>query len=422
MNTNHALQKNLKIAIIGAGAAGIFCAIRCAEVNPNAEVIVLEKGPQLLSKVKISGGGRCNVTHACFDPRQLIQNYPRGSRELLGPFNRYQPKDTIAWFKARGIELKVEADGRMFPITNSSQTIIDCLLEECNKRKVQIFLKRGVERLEYKKNFTLHLTDDTTLEVDKILIATGGNAASRGFSIAQALGHTVEPIVPSLFTFNCTDPRIEGLSGISVSDAFVTLPALKLKQRGPVLITHWGFSGPGILKLSAWAARALHACDYNFSIHINWAGTTAPEELLEKLQAVKQTDAKKVIININPFSSIIPNRLWERLVSHAVPEAHTLRWADISKAGLNTIVQELSFGKFQITGKSLHKDEFVSCGGVRLSEIDFKTMESKICPGVYFAGEALDIDAITGGFNFQAAWTTGWVAGSAMGEIAETFL
>ena len=402
----------MRIVVAGGGAAGFFGAIAAAESIADAEVILLEKSPELLAKVTISGGGRCNVTHACFDPKELSTRYPRGGRELIGPFHRWQPRDTVDWFESRGVKLKTEADGRMFPTTDKSTTITDCLLKQARNAGVQIVTGKGlldVNRTE--KGFVLRLTSKETLACDRLLIATGGNQASAGRSIAESLGHTIVPPVPSLFTFNVKDRRIEGLAGLSVAKAEASVPSQKLSQRGPVLITHWGFSGPAILKLSAWGARVLHDVGYDFELVINWLPAVRVEE---RLRALKLEHAKRCVVAWSPFPEIA-TRLWASLIRSAgVPDDR--QWATLSRLELDAMTKALGACAFHARGKSMFKDEFVTCGGVSLKEVDFKTMQSRVCPGLYFAGEVLDIDGVTGGFNFQAAWTTGWIAGKSMGQ------
>ncbi len=410
-----------RAVIAGGGAAGFFAAITCAETDPACEVILLEASPTLLAKVKISGGGRCNVTHACFDPRELVKRYPRGSRELLGAFHRWQPRDTIEWFAARGVELKTEADGRMFPVTDDSQTILDCLLNAARSAGVQIRTRCALTAIETRNAvsspasghptaFSLTLSTGETLTCDRLLLATGGPKTAP--SLAAQLGHTIEPPVPSLFTFNLADPRLEGLSGLAVSGVVASIQDTSLRESGPMLITHWGVSGPAILKLSAWGARELHARDYRFTLRVNWLGGKNLDETRAALTAVRAAQPRRQIGTASAFPAI-PQRLWERLVAAAgVPPTTT--WTAVSNEKLHALAEQLTASDFSVTGKSTNKDEFVTCGGVRLSEVDFKTMQSRLQPGVYFAGEALDIDGITGGFNFQAAWTTGRLAGLAM--------
>jgi predicted Rossmann fold flavoprotein len=411
-------MKHSRAIIVGGGAAGFFGAITCAETHPGQEVLLLEASPHTLAKVKISGGGRCNVTHACFDPRDLVKRYPRGGRELLGAFHRWQPRDTVAWFAARDVVLKTESDGRMFPVTDDSQTIIDCLHTAAEKTGVQIRTRCGVlsaSAIECADDprFTLKLSTDETLTCDHLLIATGGPKVSPTPSLAAQLGHTVEPPVPSLFTFNITDPRLRDLSGLSVADVVTSVPGTRLREIGPLLVTHWGLSGPAILKLSAWGARELHARDYRFALLVNWLGGQSTDQARSELAAARTTYPRRHVATASPFTSI-PQRLWERLVLAAGLAPDTV-WTGISNDKLLTLAHQLTAAEFPVTGKSTNKDEFVTCGGVRLSEIDFKTMQSRLHPGLHFAGEALDIDGVTGGFNFQAAWTTGHLAGLAMG-------
>lgn len=400
----------LKIAVVGAGAAGVFAAIHAAEANPKNTVIVFEKTRRCLSKVKISGGGRCNVTHACFDPRELVQNYPRGSRELLGAFYTWQPEDTIQWFKGRGVVLKTEVDGRMFPITDNSQTIIDTLLGTASGLGVKIKTGHEVSELRVTQSggFQLLLKNAEVLHFDKVIITSGGGSASGGLKFAKELGHQITELVPSLFTFCIDDSRIEGLQGLSVPAATITCGKIRDSQTGPVLITHWGLSGPGILKLSAWGAQELAACGYRFEITINWLGDKNQDWVIKKIDFLRQTTGKRSLFASSPFE--LPKRLWESLLVYCGIEKQ-IQWSQLSREATMRLVNELIHGNYQVTGKSTNKDEFVTCGGVPLHEVDLRTMESKIVPGLYFAGEVLDIDGITGGFNFQAAWTTGYLAG-----------
>jgi predicted flavoprotein YhiN len=424
-----------RAVIVGGGAAGFFGAITCAETHPAREVILLEASPTTLAKVKISGGGRCNVTHACFDPRELVKRYPRGGRELLGAFHRWQPRDTIDWFAARGVTLKTEADGRMFPVTDDSQTIIDCLQSAAQKAGVQIRTRCAVSSAMWagcphpadknpKPNsrgedtpptsvFTLTLSTGETLTCDRLLIATGGPKAGPAPSLAAQLGHTVEPPVPSLFTFNITDARLHELAGLSVADVVASIPGTRLRESGPLLVTHWGLSGPAILKLSAWGARELHARDYRFTLQLDWLGGKPADQVRSLLAEARTAYPRRQVATASPFATL-PQRLWERLVAGAgLPP--DIVWTSLSNDRLLALVRQLTAAEFSVAGKSTHKDEFVTCGGVRLSEVDFKTMQSRRVPGLHFAGEALDIDGVTGGFNFQAAWTTGRLAGLALG-------
>lgn len=401
--------------IIGGGAAGYFGAIACAEANPDVQVTLLEATRQPLAKVRISGGGRCNVTHACFDPRAFVANYPRGARELLGPLHRFGPRDTVAWFATRGVELKTETDGRMFPITDSSATIIECLEQAATQAGVLVRLScpvRTVTRASSGGGFVVTLHSGETVVAERILIATGGGTMSGGLAFAKELGHTIEPLAPSLFTFQITDPRLAGLEGLATPDAEVTVPGTKLRARGPVLVTHWGLSGPAILRLSAWGARELQATNYAFTLRLNWVGSETATAGTAALDGMRRDHGKRRVVNGGPFP--VPSRLWERIVASAGIPPETI-WASLSRAAATSLLQHLFASEFAVRGKSTNKEEFVTCGGVRLREVDFRTMESRICPGLHFAGEVLDIDGITGGFNFQSAWTTGWTAGQAMG-------
>ena len=409
-------MSNPRVVIVGGGAAGFFAAITCAETNPAAQVTLYEATNHPLAKVRISGGGRCNVTHACFEPRELVKRYPRGHRELLGAFHRWSPRDTIDWFAVRGVELKIESDGRMFPVTDDAVTIIECLQQAAENAGVEIKTNLGVRNVEAmtasgEPAFWLTLTDDSELRCDRLLIATGGNRSSVGLVIAEKLGHVIEPPVPSLFTFHIDDKRLEKLSGISMEHVTVGVPDTKLATDGPLLITHWGLSGPAVLKLSAWGARELAACDYQFTLRVNFTPPYTRETMLRELTALRTQHPRKQLGSWNPFN--LPSRFWERLLATTGITA-TTQWAGVAKTALGQLADVLTGSDFVVVGKSMNKEEFVTCGGVRLREIDFKTMESRLCPGLHFAGEVLDIDGITGGFNFQAAWTTGRLAGLAM--------
>lgn len=369
-----ARSKSKSILIAGAGPAGYFAALRAKELNPNLRVVIVESGDRPLRKVKISGGGRCNVTHACFDPAELVKRYPRGERELRGPFSRFQPRDTVEWFEARGVKLKAEPDGRMFPVTDSSQTIIDCLERERKKLGIELYLNTKLKSVArgVSSGFDCTLNsnkEEVTESFDYLLLATG--SVEQGFLLARSLGHTITPTAPSLFTFNVSDPLIEGLSGVSVKDVGLVLKvdgAKPFKERGPLLITHWGLSGPAVIRLSAWAARELAANEYRAELVVDW--------------------------NPGNFeNSALPRRLEVRLVELKRDRRRT---------------------SFTISGKGVFKEEFVTCGGVSLKEIDFRRMESKLVPGLCFAGEILDIDGITGGYNFQSAWTSGWIVGESL--------
>ena len=403
----------MRIAVIGGGAAGFFAAIAAAE-TPGTNVVLYEATAHLLAKVKVSGGGRCNVTHACYEPKILVTHYPRGSRELLGPFHRFGPTETFAWFNRRGVELKTEDDGRVFPITDSSETISSCLQDAARRAGVSVKVRCGVNSmLQSSAGFDLNLTTGELEHFDKVLIATGGNKSSAGIQIAQQLGHTIIPAVPSLFTFHIDSVLLKGLEGLAVVKAEAKIKDAKYITQGPILITHWGLSGPAILKLSSLAARELHEIDYKFTLLVNWASSLSLIQIEAALNAQKITHPKRQITTGNPFS--LPARLWERLCLHA-NIGDKVQWAGVSKALLQNLTQLIGSSSFSVTGKSMNKEEFVTCGGVKLSEIDFSTMQSRICPNLYFAGEVLDIDGVTGGFNFQAAWTTGWHGGRAMIE------
>ena len=408
------IQQQPKIIIIGGGAAGFFAAITAAMTHSHASITLLEAGREFLTKVRISGGGRCNVTHHCFEPSQLVQYYPRGGKALRGAFSRFQPKDTIAWFKSRDVTLKTEADGRMFPITDDSATIANCLLETAKEYGVNLRPNSPVKSLQKIENqFWVELKNGEILKSDRVLIATGSNPM--GYRWAKELGHQVQEPVPSLFTFNIKDPRLTDLAGIAVENVRVSLVSSdqkKLEQTGPLLITHWGVSGPAILKLSAWGARLLHDQNYQMPLIINWLPNYNRETLQAILLETKQSQPRKQILNFSPVE--IPKRLWQSLVTFIGLDSKIV-WADLSKKALNNLLIELLQGEYLIKGKGIFKEEFVTCGGVNLSEINFKTMESKKCPGLFFAGEVLDIDGVTGGFNFQSAWTTGWLAGQAIG-------
>jgi predicted Rossmann fold flavoprotein len=402
------------VIIAGGGPAGFFAAIRCAELNPSLRVLIIEKSTQTLSKVIVSGGGRCNVTHACFDPAQLITFYPRGGRELRGAFTRFQPQDTVQWFTSRGAPLKTESDGRMFPVTDSSETIAECLREAAKKAGVMVMTRtkllavekspRGGFRLEVGKE-----AQESFLKTNRLVIATGSDSQTR--AIVESLGHSVEEPVPSLFTFNVKDARIEGLSGVAVEN--VTLTMGGLTERGPLLITHWGLSGPAVLRLSAWGARELFATKYRSALTLNWLGDFGLERTLEVLQRHKDwhENARRKVGAQSAFTQI-PIRLWKQLAQFIGEK----NWADVSKQELRKLANELIAGEFKIGGKGQFKEEFVTCGGVRLDEVDFKTMQSRRVDALFFAGEVLDIDGVTGGFNFQSAWTTGWLAGTALGQ------
>jgi predicted Rossmann fold flavoprotein len=432
------------MVVVGGGAAGFFAAITAAETLRTAAaegrgaggtVTLYEATAHWLAKVRISGGGRCNVTHACFEPRELVKKYPRGGRELIGAFSRFQPRDTVAWFAARGVELKTESDGRMFPVTDDSATIVACLLKAAAEAGVRIVTGVGVRSLKVEPvvpnrlagdaespmgtagpTFRVELTTGEMVEADRVVIATGGNKSSAGLTVARGFGHEIESAVPSLFTFNIAmDARLEGLAGVAVERVETSVRGMKLKERGPLLVTHWGVSGPGILKLSAWGARDLAAMDYKFTLGVNFAPEHSRETLVKELAAAREKNLKKQVTTWSPVAGV-PQRFWERLVVAAGIGA-TTPWTNVGNAGIAALAAQVGAAEFAVSGKSTNKDEFVTCGGVRLREVDFRTMESRLCPGLHFAGEVLDIDGVTGGFNFQSAWTTGWLAGRAMAGV-----
>ncbi|WP_417367529.1 NAD(P)/FAD-dependent oxidoreductase [Flavobacterium beibuense] len=406
------MSKSFDVVIAGGGAAGFFTAINIAEGNPKLKIAILERGKEVLSKVRISGGGRCNVTHACFIPNDLAKFYPRGERELKGPFNRFCSGDTIEWFEKHGVELKIEEDGRMFPVTDSSQTIIDCFLNATAGLGIQVLTGESIQNIYRAEDYWKIETQKETYLSAKLVMTTGSNP--KMWDMMHELGHTIVPPVPSLFTFNIKDPRIKDLMGISAV-ASVKVKGTKLNASGPLLITHWGMSGPGILRVSAWGARELFDKNYQFTLQVNWLNETGFEECEETLWDLKQSQPKKNVVKYCPFD--FPNRLWHSLVNAAGIPAEA-RWADVSKVQLLALVAQLVNGEFKVNGKSTFKEEFVTAGGIELKEVNFKTMESKIQKDLYFAGEILNIDAITGGFNFQNAWTGGYiVAQSVLEEI-----
>lgn len=408
--------QTLKVVVIGGGAAGFFGAIACAQTNRAADVTLLEASRQPLTKVLVSGGGRCNVTHACFDPAILVQNYPRGGKALRGAFSQFQAQDTVEWFNARNVKLKTEADGRMFPITDNSATIAHCLIQQAQDAGINVCLGASVKSVvKHDDTFEIELRSGDILNADRLLIATGNS--SQGYQIARELGHTIEPTAPSLFTFNVTDDRLDELSGIAVDPVRLRLQVgdTKLEQTGALLVTHWGLSGPAVLKLSAWGARVLHEHRYQATLTVNWLPKQNPETLRQELLAVKSQLPRRAIVSSCPV--LLPRRLWEKLTA-AVGIQKETRWAELPNKTLNLLIQELTQGKYLVNGKGVFKEEFVTCGGINLKEVNFKTMESRCCPGLYLAGEVLDIDGVTGGFNFQSAWTTGYIAGQAIAREA----
>ncbi len=406
-----------QLIVIGGGAAGFFCAINAARQNPLLKVIIVEKNNKVLSKVKVSGGGRCNVTHACFEMDELIKRYPRGKNFLKKAFHWFNTQDTINWFEERNVQLKTEADGRMFPDTDSSQTIIDCLLKEANKYGVELMLSCEVKSITATETgFILDAGSRQLPLADYLCIASGGYPKSSQFEWLTNAGHTIEAPVPSLFTFNIPSHTITTLMGLSVPNAIVKITGTKLQNSGPLLITHWGLSGPAVLKLSAWAARELADKNYHFTILVNWLGDITENELRENWPTLRQQYAAQKLAGKNPFG--LPNRLWNYfLESCGIKEE--IRWADLPSAQQNKLIQTLTAQSFDVKGKTTFKEEFVTCGGIKLNEIDPNTMQSKKVNNLFFAGEVMDIDGVTGGFNFQNAWTSGWIAAKAIAEAAK---
>lgn len=401
------------VIVIGGGAAGFFGAITCADYGVE-EVLILEKGPQVLDKVRISGGGRCNVTHACFEPTDLVESYPRGRKSLLGPFYHWQATQTMEWFESCGVRLKAEEDGRMFPVTDNSQTVVDCLTGAARDLGVKWQTRCGVKKLGLgaTEGFRVETGSGDELEASAILIATGGIRSGAARKPLTDLGHKFEPPVPSLFTFQIEDERLEALQGVSVASASVRTG--RLMAEGPVLVTHRGLSGPAILKLSALGARELAKQDYQFEIRVDWTGGKGPEAFAAMILEERRGHGARKVMTRSPLPQF-PRRLWERLAAAAGVTSVT-SWSNLTKDQERGLAAQLLNGNFEVVGKSLNKDEFVTCGGVRLQDLSLKTMESKLVPGLYFAGEVLDIDGITGGFNFQSAWTTGRIAGEAIAQ------
>jgi len=428
-------EKKKRLVVIGGGAAGFFCAVNAARLDAHLEVIILEKSNKILSKVKVSGGGRCNVTHACFEIGEMVRRYPRGANFLKKTFHQFFTTDTIQWFKERGVTLKTEADGRMFPETDSSQTIIDCLLREVNKYGIEIRMSSEVQRVkknteyriqnpEYRSEepgetsqlvtsdrFNIELSGERQLTADYVCIACGGYPKSAMFEWLKQLGHTIEEPVPSLFTFNMPGNKITELMGVSVPEAQVRIIGSKLTASGPLLITHWGMSGPVVLRLSAWGARELAAGNYQFTIGVNWLTGYNENSLREAMQGWRFELATQKITNRNPFG--LPQRLWDYFLEQAGIGVD-MRWADLPSKEQNKLIKNLCAQEFSVSGKTTFKEEFVTAGGIKLSEIDANTMQSKLVPGLFFAGEILDVDGITGGFNFQHAWTSGFIAAASI--------
>ncbi len=408
-------QNNFDLIVVGGGAAGFFGAIQTAEHNPSLSILILEKSNKLLSKVRISGGGRCNVTHHCFEPTTLSKHYPRGQKELKKLFRQYQAEDVVGWFEKHDVMLKVEPDGRMFPATNRSETIINCFIRETTRYNIEI--QTGVEVIKVErgdKEFTVYSEDHIEYQAKKILIAIGGHPKKEFYRWVAAFGHTIHDPIPSLFTFNDSANQFKDLMGVSVPNASVMIEGTKYKQQGPVLITHWGLSGPAVIKLSAWAATYLFSKNYLFTALVNWLGETGEEDLRQKLIVHSKQHPKQKVMGTSLFE--FPHRLWIRLCELAQLDEQKV-WSEISKKQLNKLIENLIRCRFEIKGKTTFKEEFVTCGGVKLEEIELQTMESKKVSGLYFAGEVLDIDGETGGFNFQSAWTTAYVAARAISKV-----
>ncbi len=401
----------MNIAIIGGGAAGFFSAITAKENYPNAKITIFEKSQKLLSKVKISGGGRCNVTNSCSSIGQLCKAYPRGGKKLKKAFHQFNTSHTVEWFESRGVPLFAQDDNRIFPVSQSSQTIIDCFLQETKRLNIEIELGVGIKNIKsINDRLGLGFINQKlpTRIFDKVIVATGGSPKRQGLAWLEALGHKVEEPVPSLFTFNMPTEEVTRLMGLVVDNVLVNIQGTKLRSDGPLLITHWGMSGPAVLKLSAFGARILYEMDYDFNVQINWVNETNNDLVINRLKAIVQEHPKKILANIRPYA--LPERLWLFLLKkREISEKKT--WGELGKKSLNKLVSVLTNDVYTVKGKTTFKEEFVTCGGVSLDSIDLNTMQSKVCNNLYFAGEVMDIDAITGGYNFQAAWTTGFLAG-----------
>ena len=405
------------LIVIGGGAAGFFCAVNAARLNPFLKVTLLEKSNKLLSKVKISGGGRCNVTHGCFEIADMIRKYPRGANFLKKAFHQFFTTDTVRWFEERGVVMKTEEDGRMFPVTDSSQTVIDCLMNEVNARKVEIIMNAEVKSIRNEsESFLVELSEARTLTGDFVCIACGGYPKSSMFEWIRQIGHSVDEPVPSLFTFNVPGHPITKLMGISIEDAQVKIMGSKLSERGALLITHWGLSGHAVLRLSAWGARDLASCKWQFSIVVNWLAEYSENSLKEKFQELRSNSASQRISNRSPLG--LPLRLWQFLCEQS-GITETMRWADLPSVVQNRLIKNLAAYSFDVKGKTTFKEEFVTAGGIQLNEIDPNTMQSKFIPNLYFAGEVMNVDGITGGFNFQHAWTSGWIAAKAIANTVK---
>lgn len=410
------MSETWDMVVVGGGAAGFFGAVQCAEAAPDAKIAIFEQSSRVLTKVKVSGGGRCNVTHDCYDPDEMARNhYPRGNVELIGPMYRFGVGETVGWFMSRGVELKTESDGRMFPTTDDSQTIIDSLVEAAEENGVEIHTSMPVQALEPDeegRSYRLELDGGDEILADHVLVATGGIRLSRSENMAEHLEHELVEARPSLFTFDIEDDRIEGLEGISVRPVELEIPAVDLESRGPLLVTHRGLSGPAVLEMSAWGARRLYEHDYQFELHVDWLPGVADVE--KRLVEKRKEAGDRQVTTLSPFEEL-PNRLWARIVE-AAGVSEDRQWASLSARGRRAIVEQLKSGVFSVIGKSTHKEEFVTSGGIDTDELDMRTMESRYHPGLYFAGEVVDVDGITGGFNFQAAWTTGFLAGMSVAD------
>ena len=398
-------MQKIKIAVIGGGAAGFMAAVTAKENNPNAHVTIFEKSNKVLSKVLISGGGRCNLTHNCKSISQLIKNYPRGGKELKKSFSQFSNSDTIEWFKKNNIRLKIESDNRMFPESNSSQTIIDLFIRKTEKLNIKICLSSKVDKIQHSKGKISLQVNNKNIKFDRLIISTGGYPKISGFKLFKELGYNISSPVPSLFTFNIPNDDITKLMGVVVENTSAKVKGLKLKQNGPVLITHWGLSGPCILKLSSWGAKDLADLEYHFITQINWL---SENEEFARVGINKQLTSKKNIYNSNPFP--LPKRLWHHILEK-VKIDELQKWNVLNKKLRNRLINTLVNDEFTVNGKTTFKEEFVTCGGITLEQINMKTMESKIHKNIYFSGEVLNMDAVTGGFNFQAAWTTGYLCG-----------
>ena len=410
------LVERKHLIVVGGGAAGVFCAVNAARLNPTLRVTLLEKTNKLLSKVKVSGGGRCNVTHACFDISDMIKKYPRGGNFLKKAFYQFFTTDIIKWFEERGVRLKTEADGRMFPVTDSSQTIIDCLIKESILYHVDVLMNAEVIRMNHELGmFTLELSRSRQITCDFLCIASGGYSKSLAFDWIRQVGHMIEAPVPSLFTFNIPDHSITALMGIAIPDTEIKIAGTKLSERGPVLVTHWGLSGPAILRLSAWGAKELAALNYHFTISINWIGNLKESDVRQMLQAFRTEQASQKIFNKNGFG--LPQRMWHFLCTQS-GITHNMRWADLPGKTQKNLIRNLSAYEMLVKGKTTFKEEFVTAGGIILGEIESNTMQSKIVANLFFAGEVINVDGITGGFNFQHAWTSGWIAASSISKLA----